>query len=84
MLNDEICRVRNKLNTSIENGDDYDKIYQISVELDQLIAQFYNEEEVKKIVWYQNINNKDKKCDIYYKIIFRYVKINELKLLKKF
>ena len=45
MLNDEICKVRNKLNKSIENGDDYDKIYKISVELDELIAQFYMDDE---------------------------------------
>ena len=50
MLNDEICRVRNKLNNSIENGDDYDKIYKISVELDKLIAQFYLDDKKRKIV----------------------------------
>jgi len=42
MLNDEICRLRNKLNRSISNGDDYSIIYKISVELDKLIAEFYN------------------------------------------
>ena len=50
MLNDEICKVRNKLNKSIEDGDDYDKIYRISVELDELIAQFYIDDEKRKIV----------------------------------
>lgn len=43
MLNDEICELRNKLNKSIENGDDYSVTYQLSVELDELIAQFYRE-----------------------------------------
>ena len=50
MLNDEICNLRNKLNKSIENGEDYSVIYQLSVELDDLIANFYNDmslEEVK-------------------------------------
>jgi hypothetical protein len=43
MLNDEICRLRNKLNESIEKGKDYSVIYAISVELDELIAKFYRE-----------------------------------------
>ena len=44
MLNQEICKVRNKLNKSIEKNVDYDIIYKISVELDVLIAKYYNEE----------------------------------------
>ena len=40
MLNDEICNLRNKLNKSIEDGEDYSVIYQLSVELDDLIANF--------------------------------------------
>lgn len=50
MLNDEICNLRNKLNKSIEDGEDYSVIYQLSVELDDLIANFYSDrglEEVK-------------------------------------
>lgn len=47
MLNDEICKLRDKLNKSIENGDDYSKIYQLSIELDELIAEFYKEKENK-------------------------------------
>ncbi len=41
MLDDKICELRNKLNKSISDGEDYSKIYQISVELDELIARFY-------------------------------------------
>lgn len=41
MLNEEICKLRDKLNKSIENGDDYSNTYKLSVELDELIAQFY-------------------------------------------
>mgnify|MGYP001857473544 CR=1 FL=1 len=41
MLNDEICKLRDKLNKSIENGDDYSIIYQLSIELDELIASYY-------------------------------------------
>ena len=43
MLNDEICKLRDKLNESIEKGQDYSVIYSISVELDELIAKFYRE-----------------------------------------
>ena len=42
MLNDEICKLRDKLNKSIENGDDYHVIYKLSVELDELIAEYYS------------------------------------------
>lgn len=53
MLNDEICKLRDKLNKSIEQGDDYSITYQLSVELDELIAQYYEElkESKKKLAW---------------------------------
>ena len=41
MLNDEICKLRDKLNKSIEQGDDYAITYKLSVELDELIAKYY-------------------------------------------
>ena len=44
MLNDEICKLRERLNDSIVNGDDYEKTYKISVELDELIAEYYKVE----------------------------------------
>ena len=43
MLNDEICKLREKLNRSIEENANYDEIYKISVELDELIVQYYKE-----------------------------------------
>lgn len=43
MLNDEICKLRDKLNKSIEQGDDYSITYQLSIELDELIAKYYKE-----------------------------------------
>ena len=43
MLNDEICKLRDKLNKSIEQSDDYSIIYQLSIELDELIAKYYKE-----------------------------------------
>ncbi len=56
MLNDEICKLREKLNKSIEDGEDYSNIYKLSIELDELIAQYYetapnkNSEELKDIL----------------------------------
>ena len=41
MLNDEICKLRDKLNESIVIGKDYSYIYQLSIELDELIAEYY-------------------------------------------
>ena len=52
MLNEEICRLRERLNDSIINGEDYSITYKISVELDQLIAEYYKIE--------LNLNKKKK------------------------
>lgn len=51
MLDDEICKLRDKLNKSIENGEDYSVIYQLSIELDELIAQYYAQNSKKKLLW---------------------------------
>lgn len=57
MLNDEICKLREKLNESIITGQDYMIIYQLSIELDELIAKYYrNPKEIKSA--------KEKKCVI--------------------
>lgn len=48
MLNDEICKLRDKLNKSIEQGDDYEITYQLSIKLDELIAKYYQKQKVKK------------------------------------
>ena len=48
MLNEEICKLRDKMNKSIENGNDYAITYRLSVELDQLIAQYYRELKKEK------------------------------------
>lgn len=42
MLNDEICKKRDELNKSIADGEEYSIIYRLSVELDELIAKYYN------------------------------------------
>ena len=58
MLNDEICKLRDKLNKSIENNEDYSVIYKLSVELDDLIAKYYKDKRdaLKKI--YEKSNYK--------------------------
>ena len=43
MLNEQICVLRDKLNKSIENNDDYSITYQLSIKLDELIAQYYRQ-----------------------------------------
>ena len=48
MLNDEICILRDNLNKSIENGEDYSIIYQLSIELDELIAKYYRRKQKAK------------------------------------
>ncbi len=48
MLNDEICKKRDQLNKSIEQGDEYSKIYKLSVELDELIAKYYTRGKAKR------------------------------------
>lgn len=41
MIDEKICILREKLNKSIQDGEDYNIIYDISVELDNLIAEYY-------------------------------------------
>lgn len=52
MLNEEICKLRDKLNKSIENGEEYDVTYKLSIELDELIAKYYKniEKNKKKLI----------------------------------
>ena len=49
MLNDEICVLRDKLNKSIEQGDDYNITYKLSIELDDLIAKYYKQNKNKLV-----------------------------------
>ena len=43
MLIDQICELRDKLNKSILT-EDYDVTYELSIKLDELIAQFYKQD----------------------------------------
>ena len=42
MIDEEILELRRKLNESIINEKDYNKTYKLSIELDELIAKYYN------------------------------------------
>ena len=41
MIEQEITNLREKLNKSISNDEKYEIIYQLSIELDELIARYY-------------------------------------------
>lgn len=43
MLNKQILKLREELNNSIINGENYETIYKISIELDELIMKYYKE-----------------------------------------
>lgn len=62
MLEEKIKRKRKELNESIENHRRYEDVYRLSVELDELIAEFYKEskkkEETKRILKRKNNFNK--------------------------
>ena len=58
MINDEICKLRDKLNKSIEEGEDYSIIYKISTDLDELITRYYKNEYKK-----QQENDEKNKSD---------------------
>ena len=45
LIDEKICILREKLNNSIQDGEDYNIIYDISVELDNLIAEYYKKEK---------------------------------------
>ena len=49
MLDEKICELREKLNRSISDGKDYSIIYELSIELDNLISKFY--EKKLNLVW---------------------------------
>ena len=48
MLEEEISKKRKELNESIEKNRNYDITYKLSIELDNLIAEFYKKTKNKK------------------------------------
>lgn len=53
MVEEEIVKLREKLNKSISNDEKYEIIYKLSVELDELIAKYY----INKIKFTKANNN---------------------------
>ncbi len=64
MLNDEICKLRNKLNQSIEQKKDYTIIYQLSIELDELIARYYEDKSYNSKECKNKRSNKKNKIEL--------------------
>lgn len=61
MIDKRICDLREKLNYSIINEDDYNIIYKMSIELDELIAKYYE----KDIIFTKDTTKKVKKyCNL--------------------
>lgn len=48
MLDEEILELRRKLNESVTNEKNYKKTYRLSIELDELITQYYNKKLKKE------------------------------------
>ena len=44
MLNKQILKLREELNNSIINGANYEVVYKLSIELDELITKYYTEQ----------------------------------------
>ena len=63
MLEEKIQRKREELNESIENKKKYEDVYKLSVELDELISEFYREaeEKQKKKTFFGNNKKKFRK-----------------------
>lgn len=68
MLDDKIRNARERLNESIITGKSYEEIYNLSVELDELIAKYYIGNDDSDLEM-----NKLKKWKIQYKRIFQFI-----------
>lgn len=45
MIEEEITKLREKLNKSIEDDEKYEIIYKLSIELDELITKYYTKKQ---------------------------------------
>lgn len=44
MINEDIKKLRNKLNIMVKNGEQPELVYEVSKELDALIIEYYKEQ----------------------------------------
>lgn len=58
MLEEKIKRKRKQLNESLENNGNYADVYRLSVELDDLITEFYKDSKEKKRLKCKKVQNK--------------------------
>ena len=49
MIHEKILKLRKKLDESIRSGRDYDVIYKLSTELDELITEYYKTKLKQKV-----------------------------------
>ena len=58
MLEEKINKKREELNESIEKNDKYEDVYRLSIELDDLITEFYKKSKEKNIIKNKKSLNK--------------------------
>ena len=58
MLEEKIKRKRKQLNESLENNGNYEDVYRLSVELDELITEFYKDSKEKNVLKCKKKQNK--------------------------
>ena len=57
MLNEKIRKKREELNKSIEENRKYERIYELSVELDELISEYYKTQKTRDKSIKKRLNN---------------------------
>lgn len=65
MLKDEINKKREQLNESIEKNKKYEDVYRLSVELDDLITEFYKKSKEKEKTKRLVTNKRDMRKILY-------------------
>lgn len=82
MIDEEILELRRKLNESVINENNYEKTYRLSIELDNLITQYYKKKLKKGWYFYKT---KKWRCIVCFYFFCYPLKINILKVnLKKY
>ena len=63
---EKINKLREELNESILKNEDYSKIYNLSISLDNLITEYYENYE-------KSLKNKEKTVDFYQKLSYNII-----------